>query len=326
MALTPLLRRAGLAATLVAGLTLGAGAGAQTLPDALRFVVPFPAGGTADILPRLMADKLRAQFSGGVIVENRTGAGGNIGADLAFRAEPDGRTLLASPPGPIAINHHLYPRLSFDPTKWVPVTILATVPNELVVSPRVEAKTVQEFIAYAKANPGKVTFASQGNGSTSHLTAGLFMRLTGTEMIHVPYKGTAPALVDLLGGQVDIFFDNISSSMGHHRSGKLRILAVADEQRSAALPDVPTFAEAGLTGMNAVTWFGVVAPPGTPADLANRYQGMLAEILGQDDVRQRFAEQGAVPRGWPTQQTGAFIRTESEKWHSVIKSANIRLE
>jgi tripartite-type tricarboxylate transporter receptor subunit TctC len=311
------------AAALLAGVCIAGSALAQ---KPLRLVVPFPAGGTADILPRVVAEKMRAQFPGGVLVENRAGAGGNIGADVVFRAEADGTTLLASPPGPIAINQHLYRKLAFDPTRWEPVTILATVPNVLVLSPQVPARTVAEFIAYVKANPGKVSFASQGNGSTSHLTASLFMQLTGTEMTHVPYKGTAPALVDLIGGQVSVFFDNLSSSLQFHESGKLRILAVADTQRSKALPQVPTFAEAQLPGMNAVTWFAMVAPPGTPAATIAQTHKAASDALGHPDVQRKFAEQGAEPRGWSPEQTGRFIKAESDKWHKVIKSANVTLD
>lgn len=307
-------------------LALAGWAGAAAAPlntSPVRIVVPFPAGGTADVLPRILAEALRPQFPAGVVVENRSGAGGNIGADFVFRSEPDGTTLLASPPGPIAINHHLYKQLSFDPTRWVPITILASVPNVMAVSPKVKAKTVQEFIDYAKANPGKVTFASQGNGSTSHLTAALFMSLTGIEMVHVPYKGTAPALVDLMGSQVDVFFDNLASSMQHHRAGKLRILAVADAQRSKALPEVPTFAQLGLPGMDAVTWFGLVAPPGTPAALVDAYQQAFAKALADPEVARKFAEQGADPRGESPAQAARFIRAETEKWQKVIKSANV---
>ncbi len=311
-------------ACLPAACLLGS-ATAQT-PQALNIIVPYPAGGTADILPRVVAEKLRAQFPAGVLIDNRTGAGGNIDAEAVFRAEPDGNTLLASPPGPIAINHHLYRKMAFEPSKWEPVTVLATVPNVLVVNPRLPVKTVQEFIAYAKANPGKVTYGSQGNGTTSHLTASLFMQLTGTEMVHVPYKGTAPALVDLVGGQIDVFFDNISSSLPFHQAGKLRILGVADEQRSAALPEVPTFAEQGLPSMNAVTWFAVVAPPGTPAAKVAALQKSFAGALTQPEVRQKFAEQGAEPRGWDPARTGQFIRAESAKWDRVIRSANVRLD
>jgi len=243
-----------------------------------------------------------------------------------FHSEADGYTLLVSPPGPIAINQSLYPKLSFDPNKWVPVTVLATVPNVLVVSPKVPAKTLQELLAYLKANPGKINYASQGNGTTSHLTTHLFMTLTDTEMVHVPYKGTAPALVDIMAGQVDVFFDNLSSSMGHHRAGKLRILAVADSQRSPALNDVPTFAELGLPEMNAVTWFAVMAPPGTPESTVQPIQKRIADALKLPDVQEKFLQQGAEPRGWSPQETGRFVKGEVEKWGRIVKSAKVKIE
>lgn len=317
------LGRACAALALAGGL---AGPALAQSPGTLKLIVPFPAGGTADVLPRILAEKLRPHYAGGVVVENRTGAGGNIGAESVFRAEPDGLTLLASPPGPIAINHHLYKKLSFDPTRWVPVTVMATVPNVLAVANRVPAQNLAEFIAYLKANPGKVTYASQGNGSTSHLTASMFMQLTGTEMVHVPYRGTAPALVDLVAGQVDVFFDNLSSSAQFHTAGKLRILAVADAERSKVLPQVPTFVESKVPGMHAVTFFSVVAPPGTPPAVAANVQKALADAMAQPDVKTRFAEQGAEPRGWSPERTGEFIRTESDRWNKVIKSANVTLE
>jgi len=242
------------------------------------------------------------------------------------RAEADGSTLLVSPPGPIAINQHLYKSLPFDATRWVPVTVLATVPNVLAVSSKMPAGNVQDFIAYLKANPGKVSYASQGSGSTSHLTAALFMQLTGTEMIHVPYKGTAPALVDLVAGNVDVFFDNISSSAQFHTAGKIKVLAVADQQRSQALPQVPTFAEQRLPAMNAVTFFSMVAPPGTPADTVAYLHKAVSGALSQPDVRQKFLDQGALPRGWSPEETGRFIRAESEKWGKVVKTANVTVD
>jgi tripartite-type tricarboxylate transporter receptor subunit TctC len=275
----------------------------------IKFVVPFPAGGTADILPRIVAEKLRSNYPGGVVVENKAGAGGNIGGDYVARSEPDGTTFLVSPPGPIAINHHLYKSMTFDPTKWVPVTVLATVPNVLAVSTKLPVTDVASLVAYLKANPGKVSYASQGNGSTSHLTASLFMDVTGTKMIHIPYKGTAPALVDLVGGTVDVFFDNISSSANYHNTGKLRILAVADEKRSPLLP-----------------FFSIVAPAGTPAAAAANLQKAVAAALALPDVRQKFIDQGAEPRGWSPEQTGSFIRRESDKWNKVIKSAGVIVE
>ncbi len=314
-------------AALVLGASLAGGISLAIAQPAkpIRFIVPFPAGGTADVLPRIVSEKLRTTYPGGVVVENKTGAGGNIGAEFVARADADGSTFLVSPPGPIAINHHLYKSLPFDPTKWVPVTVLATVPNVLAVSNKLPVKNVAEFVAYLKANPDKVSYASQGNGSTSHLTASLFMQVTGTKMTHIPYKGTAPALVDLVGGNVDVFFDNISSSAQFHIGNKLRVLAVADEQRSPALPQVPTLVESRVP-MEAVTFFSIVAPSGTPAAAVGAMQKAVAAALALPDVRQKFTEQGAEPRGWSPEQTGAFIKSESEKWNKVIKSANVTLE
>lgn len=326
----PLTRRAfaasSAAACLGALVPLRARAQGAASSKVLRLVVPFPAGGTADVLPRVLAEKMREAYPAGITVENRAGAGGNIGAELVARAEPDGSTLLVSPPGPIAINQHLYRSLSFDPAKWVPVTVIATVPNVLAVSNRVPASNLAGLVAHLKANPEKLSYASQGNGSTSHLTANLFMQLTGTRMVHVPYRGTAPALADLIGGQVDVFFDNIASSAQHHQSQRIKVLAVADDRRSNALPQVPTFGELGLQGMQAVTFFSVVAPPGTPAALARQIHRHFADALALPDVRQRFAAQGADPGGQAPEQTAAFIKGESEKWARVIQTANVTID
>ena len=299
---------------------------AQEFPSkALHLIVPFPAGGTADVLPRILAEKMRKQFPEGIVVENKTGAGGNIGAEAVFRSDADGYTLLVSPPGPIAINQSLYSKLAFEPGKWSPVTVIAAVPNVLAVSSNISARSLDEFIAYAKANPGKVTYASQGNGSTSHLTANLFQSLTGTKMIHVPYKGTAPALTDLVGAQVDIFFDNLSSSMPLHKAGKIRILAIADQKRTPVLPDVPTFSEAGIAGMQAVTWFAVVAPPGTPAANIKLLNAAFVDALRQPDVQQRFAQQGAEAIGNTPEQMQAFVQDETARWRKVIADANVTI-
>ncbi len=292
----------------------------------IRMIVPFPAGGTADVLPRIVAERLRAVFPNGVIVENRPGAGGNIGAVVVANAEHDGHTILVSPPGPIAINQSLYPKLGYDQKKWVPVTVIATVPNVLAVSQKLPVKTVQEFLAYVKANPGKVSYASQGNGSTSHLTANLFQSVTGAQMVHVPYKGTAPALTDLAGGQIDVFFDNLSSSASLHKSERIRILAVADRKRSSVLPNVPTFAESGLPSMQAVTWFGVVAPEGTPQKTVQALQTAIADVLKQQEVRQKFAEQGAEAVGNRSDEMAKFISSEAARWSKVIREANVTID
>lgn len=311
---------------LCAALTFGPALASEYPSRPLRVVVPFPAGGTADILPRIVAEKMRRQFSQGVIVENRPGAGGNIGAEIVAKSDPDGYTVLVSPPGPIAINQSLYSKLGFDPTKLVPVTVLAAVPNVLAVSRTLPVKDVQEFVAYVKANPGKVSYASQGNGSTSHLTANLFQSLTGTRMLHVPYKGTAPALTDLAGGQVDVFFDNLSSSMPMHKGGKIRILAIADSKRSAVMKDVPSFAEAGLPGMRAVTWFAAVAPAGTPASVVQTLNGAFSEALKLPDVRQRFAEQGAEVVSNSPAEMARFVRDEASRWQKVIRDAGVTVD
>ncbi|MEA2894653.1 MAG: hypothetical protein QOJ84_268, partial [Bradyrhizobium sp.] len=230
----------------------------------IKIIVPFPAGGTADTLPRIVSERLRQKWNQPVIIENRSGAGGNIGAETVASSAPDGYTLLASPPGPIAINENLYKRLSFRPADLMPITVLGTAPNVLDVRPGFPAKTVKELIDYARANPEKVTFASQGNGTTSHLTAILFEKLTGTKMVHVPYRGTAPALQDIMGNTVDLFFDNLGSSMSLHIGGKLSILGVCGNERVPSLPDIPTIREAGLPDFTSVTWFALMAPKGTP--------------------------------------------------------------
>ncbi|MEB2347307.1 MAG: tripartite tricarboxylate transporter substrate binding protein [Comamonadaceae bacterium] len=299
---------------------------AQLNNSQMKIIVPFPAGGTADALPRILAEELRADFTGGVIIENRSGAGGNIGAGVVYHAIPDGTVLMASPPGPIAINQSLYRKLDFDPNLWEPVTIMASVPNVIDVSPKVPMRSVQELVAYAKANPGKLSYASQGNGSTSHLTAELFMSLTGIEMLHIPYKGTAPALVDIMGGQVDVFFDNLASSLTYHNAKKLSILAVADDKRSFALPEIPTFKEAGVDGMEAITWFAIVAPPKTPKPIIENYHKLFLRALSNSSVIQRFREQGADPRGDTPGQTKEFIAKEVVKWGKIIRSAHVILQ
>lgn len=318
--------RAAWALLCIAMAALFAGAAHAEPLRSLHFVVPFQAGGTADLLPRVVGEKLRGQYPDGVIVENRPGAGGNIGALAAYRAAPDASTVLASPPGPIAINQHLYRSLPFDSLRWVPVTVLATMPNVLAVSNRLPVRNVSEFIAYVKANPGRVSFASQGNGSTPHLTASLFTQLTGTSMLHVPYKGSAPAQTDLIGGQVDCFFDNLGASLPFHEAGKFRILAIADDHRALSLPDVPTFKEAGVAGMTAVTWFAVVAPPGTPAAAVQILYSQIAGALESADVRQTFASKGAAVAGWTPQESARFIQAESARWKKVIEFANVKLD
>ena len=295
-------------------------------PRSLRIVIPFPAGGTTDVLPRIVAEKLRPHYPGGVLVDNRPGAGGNIGAEHVFRSAPDGGTVLVAPPGPIVINQFLYGKLGYDARQWVPLTVLATIPNVLSVRSKFPATSLREFIAYVRAQPGKVSFASQGNGSTSHLTAHLFMSLTQTSMVHVPYKGTPPALTDLMAEQVDVFFDNIGSSGPLHAGRKLRVLAVADQGRSMVLLNVPTFAEEGVPGMVAVTWVAAVAPPNTSPELVSSLYKQIESALAAPDLYRRFIEYGATPCGWAPDQTDAFFNSERAKWGQVVRVAKVTLD
>ena len=292
----------------------------------VRMIVPFPAGGTADTLPRIVADRLSERWRQAVIIENRAGAGGNIGAEAVAGSAPDGYVLLASPPGPIAINDNLYRKLAFEPLKFEPIIVLGTVPNVLVARSAFPAKTVPELIAYIRANPGKVAFASQGNGSTSHLSAMLFQKLTGIQMLHVPYRGTAPALQDIMGNHVDLFFDNLASSLAPHNAGNLRILAVGSSERVPALPDVPTLEEAGVAGFKSITWFAVMAPPGTSTALTQSINKAIDETLRLPDVKEQFGKLGVQAMGGSVADTKGFIADERALWADVIHAAAIKIE
>jgi tripartite-type tricarboxylate transporter receptor subunit TctC len=292
----------------------------------VRMVVPFPAGGSADILCRIAGEKLGAAWKQPVIVDNRAGAGGNVGAEIAYRAEPDGYTLLCSPPGPLSINHNLYKTMPYDWTKFVPITVLALVPNAISARIDLPANSVQQLIAYAKANPGKVTYASQGNGSTSHLSAQMLATMAGIEMVHIPYKGEGPALIDLTAGRVDIFVGNISAALRFEKAKQLKFLGVASHTRSPVAPDVPTTAEIGLPDLVSSAWFALVVPPGTPDAIVQKINADMAAALKLPDVRSRFLELGAEPQGDTTAATAAFIKAEEVRWRSVIRSANVTLE
>lgn len=309
----------------LAALPGGAFAQAGFPNKAVRVIVPFPAGGSNDVLCRILGEKLSAKWGQPVVVENRAGAGGNIGADAVYRADPDGHTLLCSPPGPLSINHNLYKALSYDPVKFVPVTVLAIVPNVVTARPDLPANSIRELIAYAKANPGKVVYASQGNGSTSHLSAQMFQTMAGIELVHVPYKGEGPALTDIIAGRVDIFIGNLAAALKFHQSGRAKILAVASTRRSPVLPDVPTVTEAGLPGFVTSAWFGLVAPPGTPAALVARVSTDAMESLRLADVQSRYLEQGAEPVGNTPAEMAAFVKDEMARWQQVIQTANVTL-
>ena len=292
----------------------------------VRIVVPFPAGGSADILCRLVGEKLSATWGQPVIIDNRAGAGGNVGAEILYRAEPDGYTLLCSPPGPLSINHNLYKALSYDWTRFVPIGVLALVPNVITARVDLPAGSLKEFIAYAKVNPGKATYASQGNGSTSHLSAQMLATMAGIELVHVPYKGEGPALVDLSAGRVDIFIGNISAALRFEKNKQARFLGLASRTRSSVAPDVPTTADLGLPDLVSSAWFALVAPPGTPDAIAQKVSGDLVAALKQPEMRTRFLELGAEPQGGTPAETAAFIKDEEARWRAVIKSANVTLE
>lgn len=301
---------------------------AQT-PDwptrAIRMIVPNPAGGTADNLPRMLSEALSQRLAQPVVVENRPGAAGNIGAEFVYNAEPDGYTWLAAPPPSLTVNPSLYPKLNHDPSKFAPITVIATVPNALFVHPSLPVSTLQEFLAYAKANPDKLSYASQGNGSTAHLTAELFKLKTGLKIQHVPYKGDAPAVADLLAGHVQVMFGNVAAGMTHVRNGKLRVLAVTSPKRLPAQPQLPTVDEV-VPGVVAVTWFGIVAPPRTPTTITRKISQMVSDILKTPEMVRKFTEAGADPVGNTPDEMDKWMREDSERWRSVIRSANIKID
>ena len=313
---------------LAGGLALAApAADAENYPDhVVKIVVPFPAGGTADVMPRIIADWLSRKWKQSVIIENRAGAGGNVGAEVVAKADPDGYTLLSAPPPPLVINQNLYPHLGFDPLQFVPIVVLGRVSNGLVVNPaKIKADTVKDFIAYAKANPGKITAATQGNGTTSHLTSELFQLMANVKLQNVPYRGSAPALNDLVAGSVDTMFDNLGVSMQFVKAGKLKLIAVAAPERIKTLPNVPTIAET-LPGFASVTWFALAAPPKTPVAIVDKINAGVNEALRDPGVQARFAALSAEPAGGTPQATATYFRDEVERWKKVIVSAHVTLE
>jgi tripartite-type tricarboxylate transporter receptor subunit TctC len=302
-------------------------AGAQEYPArAVRIVVPFPAGATNDIVARLFAQKLSEQTKQPFVVENKTGGSGIPGTDFVAKSAPDGYTLLLGNTALLGIHISLYSKLPYDPRDFAPVSVLAISPSVLVVHPSVPAATLAELIAYAKANPGKLNYASPGNGTPFHLSAELFKAQTGTDIVHVPYKGAAPALVDLLSGQVQLMFDNIPSVLPHIRSGKVRAIVTTGAKRLALLPDVPTLAEAGLKNAESVSWFAIVAPKGTPREIVARLHAEIVKAENHPEVRQRLYELGAEPVGNTPEEAGAHIRAEIAKWAKVIKESGAKVD
>jgi tripartite-type tricarboxylate transporter receptor subunit TctC len=298
----------------------------------VRVIVPFAAGGTTDILARALAPELGKAFGQTFIIENRAGAGGNLGADLVAKSPPDGYTLLMGTVGTQSINPSLYPKMPYDAAKdFAPITLVAGVPNVMVMNPAKAAADgitdVRTFIAYARAHPGKLNMASSGNGTSIHLSGELFKSMTGTYMVHFPYRGSGPALLDLIGGTMDVMFDNLPSAMPQIKSGKLIALAVTSNARSAALPDVPTIAEAGpVKGFEASSWFGLLAPSATPAEIVNRVQQESAKALATPALKERLLSQGAIPGGMAPADFGRFIAEETRKWSAVVKASGAKVD
>lgn len=309
------------------GMALAAnGAGVDDFPErVIRLVVPFAPGGGTDIAARLVAEKLHAKWGQPVIVDNRPGAGGNIGAEYVYRSEPDGYTLLLTPPPPLVINESLYARIAFQPDRLVPVTLISTSPNILVVHPSFPVNTVQELIDYARKNPGKVNYASQGYGTTSHLTGEMFGSMADIRLTHVPYKGSGPALADLMGGQVNMMFAEISSAINLIRSGKLRALAVGSATASPALPDVPVMSSV-LPGFVSTTSSNLVAPPGTPSAVAEKIASAVAEGMKDPAVAARVRELSAEPVGSTPARHAAHLKEERQRWGEVIRRVGIKLD
>jgi tripartite-type tricarboxylate transporter receptor subunit TctC len=321
------LRAVSIAAWAVAALACCVAAAADDYPNrAVKIVVPFAPGGSTDVVARILADKLGAELKQTFIVDNRAGASGNIGADAVAKAPADGYTLLMGTTGVLSINAHLYKDMAFDPAKdLAPVAYTSLITNILVVNPGVPARNVAELIALAKAKPGSLTFASSGAGSSTHLSAELFKALAGVDILHVPYRGSSQALIDLIAGQVTMLFDNAPSSLPFVEQGKLRALAVTSTRRLPNLPEVPTLDEAGVRGYESLSWSGLVAPAGTPRAVIDKLNAAVGRVLKMEDVRQRFATLGVEAVGGTPEQFAAHIRAESEKWGKLIKSANITL-
>ena len=327
-------RRSLLLALTTTALTLALPVSAQsTWPNRpVKIVVPFAPGGTTDILARAVAPELSRALGQAFIVENRTGAGGNLGADVVAKSAPDGYTILMGTVGTHGINKALYDKMPFDPVKdFAPITLVAGVPNVMIMNTEkarsLGINTVADFIRVAKASPGKFNMASSGNGTSIHLAGELFKSMSGTFMLHFPYRGSSPALLDMLAGNMDVMFDNLPSSMPHIRSGKLKALAVTSAQRSAVLPDVPTIEEAGkLKGYEASSWFGLLAPAGTPPDIVNRIQQEVAKSLSTPAMKEKLLAQGAIPGGNTPQEFAKMIDSEIKKWAQVVKASGAKVD
>ena len=318
---------AALAATPIAVATRGAFAQAAYPAQPIRIVVPFPPGGATDIMARAAAQKMTEAWKAQVVVDNRPGAGGNIGSELVAKAPPDGYTLEMGTVGTHAINASLYAKMPYDHIRdFVPIVLVAAVPNVLVVHPSVPVNSVQELIAYIKANPGKVNFASSGSGTSIHLSGELFKVLTGVQITHIPYKGSAPALSDLLGGQVQMMFDNLPPSLPHIKGGKLKALAVTTTERAPALPDVPTMVEAGVPGFEASSWFGLLAPAGTPRPIVAKINDEIARWIATPEAKEKMTAIGANAKGGTPEDFAQHIAAETAKWAKVVKESGAKVD
>jgi tripartite-type tricarboxylate transporter receptor subunit TctC len=292
----------------------------------VKIVVPSLAGSTTDILARLVANQLSDMWGKPVIVENMAGAAMAIGAEYVARAAPDGYTLLICPPSPVSIQQLLYHDLKYDPLKFVPIALLAKIPNVLAVRPDLPANTVQELLAYGKANPGKLTYASQGAGSTAHLSGSELEVLGGIKMVHVPYNGAQPALRDVMAGNVDMFFDTLATSVPLYRAGKLKLLGVASEERAKDVPEIPTIAEQGVAGFRSITWFPIVGPPGLPQALADKINKDVDAVLQKPEIADKLRTLRLEPMGGTPADAAKFFASETQLWGRVIKEANISLQ
>ena len=324
-----MLQRSAMVVSFGVALLLGAAAiaFAADYPDhPIRVIVSVPAGGGVDTVTRIVTDKMRAELGQPVVVENKPGVSGSLAAETVSKADPDGYTLLASQPAPITTALFLYKSLNYTPADLVPVAIMSHVPNVVLVRKDFPAKTVQELIAYAKANPGKINYASQGVGTTSHTTAELFQSITGTKLTHVPYKGTAPAVNDLLAGNVDLMFNELATSIELHKSGQARILAVTVKDRVPALPDIPTLEEVGVHGCISDTWHAITAPPKTPPEIVAKLNAAANAAMRDPGLREHFAALSIGPGGGTPAEASAFVKEETQRWGDVIRKAGIKPE
>ncbi len=312
----------------LAVMLLGQPVAAATFPDhPVRIVVPFPAGGSNDVVARFLGMKLYEVWGQQVIIDNRPGAGGNIGAEMVARSAPDGYTLLLTAPGPLAVNQSLYPHLPFDPmVDFAPVALVASVQIVLAVNPEVKATNVRELIALAKHSPGKINFGSSGYGSTNHLAGELFKKLAGIDIVHVPYRGAAPAMNDLVAGQIPMLFDNMPAIQPQALAGAIRPLAVAGASRSPLFPQLPTMVEAGVPGFEASSWFGLVAPAKIPPDVMKTLTDAVMKVLRDPDLAKKLADVGAEPGSLSGSEFGAYLHSEADKWGKVVKDANVVIQ